>query len=1145
MKTHAFVIATVISVLTFFSKPADAATLLVTNTADSGPGSLRVQIAAANPGDIVYCTNLTAQTLTLTSGQIVISNSSLTINGAGLSISGNNASRIFLVTSNSVVTLISNNLVNGSVTSDSGGAIRNDGTLTLTNCVFNQDSAIGGAGFSVAGTQNGGAGGGGAGMGGAIFSDGPSLTMFGCGFHQDTAQGGNGGAGNTEGYSSGAGGYGGGPNGTVFNVTPTPLNGGFGGGGSGGWGVPGTGFVGGNGGFGGGGGGGGGAYPSPTGGNGGAGGSYGGAGGAGSSYSAGGGGGAGLGGAVFALGGTVNVVLCDFEQNLATNGIGGANAANGQGVGASLFLDGAAANNVVSNTFVGNVASSTAAGDVVVSVMNTNDSGPGSLRGIIAGLPSGATITFDPSLAGKTIHVGALTGPILVANNVIIDASALPGGIAISGNGSFRLFQIAPNVTVTLNSLALSGGRAYAGSGGAIYSDGTLVALNCGFSNNAASGTIGYTSDPGNAGGGGGGAGLGGAIFSDGPAVVLGGCTFNNNSVQGANGGTSYYSSSLGGVPGNGGAPNGGVGGSANATGIGGGGSGGYGGAGVYHGGNGGFGGGGGGGGGDFNNTQAGAGGLGGSFGGNGGNAAAFYVPGGGGGGGGAGLGGAVFSLNGLTVITNCSFTGNAATSGQGGTGGGWGDDGAPGQAMGAAVFADGQSSFLAGNLFQNNVAASGPSATLAVAVGNYADAGPGSLRSLMTNVVDGLTTIIFAPGMAGQTILVTNGQFVITNNLVIDASGLSSAPTLSGGLGSSRLFLISAGVALTLNNLTLLSGRISGDSGGAIRNDGSLTALNCTFQGNTASGGNGLNPDIGGGGAGGGAGMGGAIFSDGPTLTLNGCNFVKNHASGGNGSSGNSSLNSSTNPGGAGGDPNGGSAGTPHYDANLGIIGPGGNGGFGGGGGGAASGTGAPNDGHTFQGGAGGFGGGGGAAGGSYYNSGSGGAGGSFGGAGGGIDSNNAGGGGGGAGLGGAVFTLNSAVTISGCLFTNNIATNGVGGNPNGGNGQAWGGALFMIGGNLALANNTFQNNSASTAAPDQFTESDVLSFTTVAQKLQVSWPTNAIGFHVQYATNLTPPIVWQALSGSISNNGISFQQSLSTITNNPAFFRLSPVSP
>ena len=101
------------------------------------------------------------------------------------------------------------------------------------------------------------------------------------------------------------------------------------------------------------------------------------------------------------------------------------------------------------------------------------------------------------------------------------------------------------------------------------------------------------------------------------------------------------------------------------------------------------------------------------------------------------------------------------------------------------------------------------------------------------------------------------------------------------------------------------------------------------------------------------------------------------------------------------------------------------------------------------------------------------------------------------------------------------------------------------MIGATLALDNNSFVNNSAVTAAPDQFTESDTLSFTTVGQNLQVSWPTNAIGFHVQYTTNLAAPIVWQALSGSISNNGTSFQQSLTNITAKSAFFRLSAQSP
>src|SRR5260370_11556673 len=73
-------------------------TLIVTSPADSGPGSLRAEIAAAQSGDTIDCApSLAGQTITLTSGELAIK-TSLNIEGLGadqLTISGNNATRVF------------------------------------------------------------------------------------------------------------------------------------------------------------------------------------------------------------------------------------------------------------------------------------------------------------------------------------------------------------------------------------------------------------------------------------------------------------------------------------------------------------------------------------------------------------------------------------------------------------------------------------------------------------------------------------------------------------------------------------------------------------------------------------------------------------------------------------------------------------------------------------------------------------------------------------------------------------------------------------------------------------------------------------------------------------------------------------------
>ena len=80
------------------------ATFTVTNTADSGTGSLRNAIASANSTAGADATVFddsfnSPRTITLTSGQLTITND-LTITGPGaanLTVSGNNASRVFNV----------------------------------------------------------------------------------------------------------------------------------------------------------------------------------------------------------------------------------------------------------------------------------------------------------------------------------------------------------------------------------------------------------------------------------------------------------------------------------------------------------------------------------------------------------------------------------------------------------------------------------------------------------------------------------------------------------------------------------------------------------------------------------------------------------------------------------------------------------------------------------------------------------------------------------------------------------------------------------------------------------------------------------------------------------------------------------------
>ena len=257
---------------------------------------------------------------------------------------------------------------------------------------------------------------------------------------------------------------------------------------------------------------------------------------------------------------------------------------------------------------------------------------------------------------------------------------------------------------------------------------------------------------------------------------------------------------------------------------------------------------------------------------------------------------------------------------------------------------------------------------------------------------------------------------------------------------GPARFFYVGPTATLVLVSLTLKDGisrgQNGGDSqddgtpgtggtwsglGGAVMNDGTLTADTVTFEGNQAIGGNGGGSASAGAPGGGGAGMGGAIFSRG-ALTVVRSSLIANGATGGangavRGCSGCQSAGGGGGGlGGTGGGPATGAGGFGGAGGGAAIGGTGGNGGFGGGGGGGAN-----------QGAAGEFGG----------NAGIGGF-----------------GGGGGAALGGAIFI--EAVSAGGAQIVNStFSANGTHGgatHTGGDGGSAAGGAIFLHAGQLSV---------------------------------------------------------------------------------------------
>src|SRR5947208_6350497 len=188
--------------------PANATTIVVTNTNDSGPGSLRQALEIANDGDTIDAAGVSG-VITLTSGQLLMEKR-VTINGAGadvLAVDGNATSSVFQIGtgataptvaisgltirnaqgnfgggifisnaptatiinctvsgsragfgggifSDAALLTIANTTISGNIASE-GGGIYNNGTLTITNSTFSGNSAqsVGGAMFNDKGTM--------------------------------------------------------------------------------------------------------------------------------------------------------------------------------------------------------------------------------------------------------------------------------------------------------------------------------------------------------------------------------------------------------------------------------------------------------------------------------------------------------------------------------------------------------------------------------------------------------------------------------------------------------------------------------------------------------------------------------------------------------------------------------------------------------------------------------------------------------------------------------------------------------------------------------------------------------------------------------------------------------------------------------
>ena len=115
---------------------------MVTNTNDSGPGSLRQALLDADDGDVIGFA--VTGTIGLSSGELLVTKN-ITISGPGaenLAVNGNGQSTVFHIVLGETVTISGLTITNGSA--GSGGGIHNDhAALTLDSCTITGNSGGG------------------------------------------------------------------------------------------------------------------------------------------------------------------------------------------------------------------------------------------------------------------------------------------------------------------------------------------------------------------------------------------------------------------------------------------------------------------------------------------------------------------------------------------------------------------------------------------------------------------------------------------------------------------------------------------------------------------------------------------------------------------------------------------------------------------------------------------------------------------------------------------------------------------------------------------------------------------------------------------------------------------------------------------
>jgi hypothetical protein len=233
--------------------------------------------------------------------------------------------------------------------------------------------------------------------------------------------------------------------------------------------------------------------------------------------------------------------------------------------GTLVTINGTNFNSVIGVTFNGMPASFTinSNSQITATVPDCASTGPITVANATGTTSSSSNFTFvklpemvaapdesqlDYALCNDSTITFGFSGTLGITSTKVISSSIILDGtgqnVAISGSNNVNIFTVQPGGQLTLKNLTLINGHA-TGGGGGIYNDGgTVVLINCTFSNDVAVGAA--ASGP----GGNGGEASGGAILNDG-TIIVSDSTFVNNDAVGGFGAAN--ATGTGGAGGNGG----------------------------------------------------------------------------------------------------------------------------------------------------------------------------------------------------------------------------------------------------------------------------------------------------------------------------------------------------------------------------------------------------------------------------------------------------------------------------------------------------------------------------------------------------------------------------------------------------------------